>query len=114
MMKPLAASTRRWLRYVLAAHPSPLLLRQGRLIKRLEDARRPLLGLGYEGREIGTETLEAGDWLLFYTDGITEARDRVGHFFGEDRLVDFLRREIMAGQPAVIVVVRGGRRVHAR
>lgn len=86
------------LQYVVAGHPPPLLLREGRLIKRLEGGRRPFLGLGHEGGGVDTETLEAGDWLLFYTDGITEARDRDGEFFGEDRLVDFLRREIMAGQ----------------
>jgi hypothetical protein len=100
------------LRYILAGHPPPLLLRQGRLVKRLEDGRRPFLGIGhYEDRGIGTETLEAGDWLLFYTDGITEARDREGRFFGEDRLVDFLRREIMAGHPAPETVRRLSRAI---
>lgn len=86
------------LRYVLAGHPAPLLLRGGRLIKRLRDGRRPLLGLGYEASHPETEMLEAGDFLLFYTDGIPEARDLNGDFFGEDRLVDLVRRQIMAGQ----------------
>jgi hypothetical protein len=100
------------LQYVLAGHPPPLLLRQGRMIKHLDDARRPFLGIGHEaGGEIGTETLEAGDWLLFYTDGITEARDRSGNFFGEDRLVDFLRREIMSGHPAPETVRRLSRAI---
>jgi serine/threonine protein phosphatase PrpC len=46
---------------------------------------------------VGEEFLEPGDWLTLYTDGITEARDDAGNFFGEDRLVDFLRREAAAG-----------------
>ncbi len=99
------------LRYVLAGHPPPLLLRGGRLIKRLDAAQRPLLGLGYQAFELGTEMLEAGDWLLFYTDGIPEARDREGRFFGEDRLIDFLRRQIMAGQPLPETVRRLSRAI---
>lgn len=33
-----------------------------------------------------TQQLESGDVLIFYTDGIIEARNRTGDFFGEDRL----------------------------
>ena len=48
---------------------------------------------------IDEEVLQPGDWLALYTDGITEARDASGAWFGEERLVDFLTREIAAGQP---------------
>jgi Stage II sporulation protein E (SpoIIE) len=41
-----------------------------------------------------------------FTDGITEARDEAGNFFGEDRLVDFLRREAAASHPAPETVRR--------
>lgn len=34
---------------------------------------------------------------MFYTDGITEARDEEGAFFGRDRLADFLERQTAAG-----------------
>ena len=37
----------------------------------------------------GETTLEHGDVLVLYTDGVTEAR-RDGEMFGEDRLVDFV------------------------
>ena len=43
--------------------------------------------------------LQPDDWLVMYTDGITEARDETGEFFGDARLVDFLRREAAAGHP---------------
>jgi sigma-B regulation protein RsbU (phosphoserine phosphatase) len=36
--------------------------------------------------ESSTQPFAAGDIFLFYSDGITEARDRDGEFFGEDRL----------------------------
>jgi hypothetical protein len=87
------------LRYVNAGHPAPLLLRGGRVVKELTGGRRVPFGLDTEGMTVGVEVLEPGDWLALYTDGITEARDAAGAWFGEARLVDFLTREIAAGQP---------------
>jgi hypothetical protein len=87
------------LRYVNAGHPAPLVLRDGRVVKELADGRRVPFGLDSGGMTVGEEALEPGDWLALYTDGITEARDAAGAWFGEARLVDFLTREIAAGQP---------------
>lgn len=86
-------------RYVNAGHSSPLLLRGGKVVKALTHGRRPLLGLESSELTIGTEQLEAGDWLVLYTDGVTEARDADGGFFGEPRLVDFLEREAATHHP---------------
>jgi hypothetical protein len=87
------------LRYVNAGHPAPLLLRDGRVVKELAGGRRVPFGLDTAGMTVGEEVLQPGDWLALYTDGITEARDAAGAWFGEERLVDFLTREIAAGQP---------------
>ena len=35
-----------------------------------------------------TVTIEAGDFLLFFTDGVTEARNEEGDFFGDERLLE--------------------------
>lgn len=35
--------------------------------------------------------LDAGDFLLLYSDGVTEAQDKSGHFFGETRLHDLVK-----------------------
>lgn len=45
------------------------------------------------------EQLEPGDRVLFYTDGITEARDDRGKEFGLHRLVDFVIRHNADGLP---------------
>ena len=66
-------------------HPSPLLRRAGR-VSPLE-ARGALLGpfSRWNGTAIGVD-LEPGDLVLFYSDGVTEAR-RGSEQFGLDRLV---------------------------
>ncbi|MDQ2625054.1 MAG: serine/threonine-protein phosphatase [Actinomycetota bacterium] len=79
-------------RYLAAGHPSPLLLRGGKVVKALDGGRRPLLGLDATDVTLGEERLEPGDTVVIYTDGITEARDARDHFFGLERLADTLER----------------------
>ncbi len=43
-------------------------------------------------------TIEHGDALVLYTDGITDATNTEGQFFGKERLLDALRKH--AGKPA--------------
>lgn len=43
-------------------------------------------------------TIEHGDTLVLYTDGITDATNTEGQFFGKERLLDALRKH--AGKPA--------------
>ena len=85
-------------RYVNAGHPPPVLIRGGKVVKELTGGRRIPFGLDVTGQTIAEEHLEPGDALCLYTDGITEARDASGTWFGEERLLDFLTREIAAGQ----------------
>jgi serine/threonine protein phosphatase PrpC len=91
------------LQYLLAGHPPPLLVRRGRAVKEL--AAPPRLPLGLRGSPadkltLRQERLEPGDRLLLYSDGITEARDAHGEFFGEQRLVDFAERVELDRLPA--------------
>ena len=87
------------LRYVNAGHPAPLLLRGGKIVRELGSGRRPLFGLARPA-EVATEHLEAGDWIVFYTDGLVEARDRQRRFFGLPRLIDIIERCAADGQNA--------------
>jgi sigma-B regulation protein RsbU (phosphoserine phosphatase) len=88
------------LRYLNAGHPAPLMMREGKVVKQLDQGRRILFGLGDGQAGIAEEWLQPGDRIVFYTDGITEARDREGTFFGVDRLVDRLAWAAASGQPA--------------
>ena len=74
-------------------------MREGHVVKHLDQGRRILFGLGDGQARIAEEWLQPGDRIVFYTDGITEARDTAGRFFGIDGLVEHLERAA-AGQPA--------------
>lgn len=83
------------LAYLLAGHPPPLLLRHGHMVKELVTPPRLPLGVTFPGTAdavVGREQLEPGDRVLLYTDGVTEARDTHGRFFGEQRLIDMAER----------------------
>jgi hypothetical protein len=93
------------LTWVNAGHPPPLLIRHGRLVKTLEGEPRLPFGLGLDTSSeaeptVGVDHLEPGDYLLLYTDGVTEARSPGGELFGADRLTDLVIRSLAAGLPA--------------
>jgi sigma-B regulation protein RsbU (phosphoserine phosphatase) len=82
--------TRR-MRYANCGHCAPLLLRAGGELIRLEPT-APMLGAFEEWSCAEEEvSLNAGDTLLLYSDGVTEAANGAGEEFGEDRLARTLR-----------------------
>ncbi|MCI2237845.1 serine/threonine-protein phosphatase [Paenibacillus sp. TRM 82003] len=88
------------LRYLNAGHLPPLLLREGRVVKELTGGHRIMFGLGGGGASVAEEWLQPGDQVVFYTDGIPEARSPGGDFYGLERLVDQLGRSAAAGLAA--------------
>jgi len=88
------------LRYLNAGHPPPLILRAGKVVRRLDAGRRLPLGLDDARFEVAEEVLQPGDRLLCFTDGVTEARDKAGRMFGEQRLVDLTEQHAAARLPA--------------
>ncbi len=79
-------------RFALAGQPSPLLRRpSGEVIELAAPRHRLPLGALREGEwDLCEVTLEVGDVLLFYSDGLTDARGRSGEPFGEERLMQLL------------------------
>jgi serine phosphatase RsbU (regulator of sigma subunit) len=92
--------------WLSAGHLEPLVLREGRAVRILQVAPTLPFGLGTDfatadtAATVGFEQLQPGDLLLLYTDGVTEARSPDGDFFGLDRLVDMVVRNLAAGLPA--------------
>ncbi len=92
---------------VNAGHNQPLLYRQRS--RQIEMLPRGGWALGwFEDMPLAPcdIRLEPGDALLFYTDGLTEAEDVHGDYFGEDRLADIFRREAGAGMSAQMILAR--------
>ena len=90
------------LTWVSAGHPPPLVIRHARLTRTLSAPPAAPLGIPLEGppAELAEESLEPGDLLLLYTDGLTEARQRNGEMFTVPGLGEFVEREAAAGQTA--------------
>jgi sigma-B regulation protein RsbU (phosphoserine phosphatase) len=84
-------SESRELRYSAAGHPPMLLLRQGK-VREIEENGLMLAAFSFAKYSNITHRLEQGDRLLLYTDGIIEAADASGKFFGQDCLSDLLRQ----------------------
>jgi PAS domain S-box-containing protein len=80
----------RRLRYVLAGHPPPVLLRGGEMIP--IEGKDPAVGLlsgaAFHGHELA---LQPGDRILLYSDGAIEACDLEGRELGESGLCEQLR-----------------------
>ncbi|MBA3914334.1 MAG: fused response regulator/phosphatase [Acidobacteriales bacterium] len=76
--------------YCNAGHCAPLLLRRDGMRQRL-DSGGAVLGhfpqWSYDDAEI---SLQSGDLLVLFTDGLTEAHDGDGQEFGEERLANLL------------------------
>ena len=74
-------------RYASAGHPAPLLVRAGGDTELLPIGRTKALGIPATcAWHTHSVTLESGDTLLFYSDGVTEAMDGSGRVFGSQRL----------------------------
>jgi len=88
-----------FIEFVCAGHPFPLLRRASGEIEELGRGSFPLgLRDGLES-SAATVTLESGDLLLLYSDGLPEATNSAGEAFGYDALRQLLR---VQGQPQVI------------
>ena len=82
---------RGWLQLVTCGHPPPLrLAADGTLRTLAPNAYATPLGL-HPDFQSATFSIGAGDRLLFYTDGLLEARDRAGRFFRLEDCAEQLR-----------------------
>jgi hypothetical protein len=92
-------------RWVNAGHPPPLLIRGAKVVGEMKAEPCLPLGLGIDITQVGEASLRPGDRVLFYSDGVVEARPKGGPEFGVDRLIDDAE-EYLGGDLAVAEVLR--------
>jgi sigma-B regulation protein RsbU (phosphoserine phosphatase) len=98
--------SRRALRYANCGHLPPVLLRADGTVERLE-VTAPVVGL-FEGpwdcttNEVG---VSSGDTLVVFTDGVSEATSESGDEFGEDRLIELVRRHTTLDAPGLLEAI---------
>ncbi|MGX2032983.1 MULTISPECIES: PAS domain S-box protein [Methylocaldum] len=99
------SDTRR-ISYANAGHNRPLLLRKGERNCTELDAEGLILGVKkgviFEEKALA---LNEGDMVLLYTDGITEARNKQGEFFGESRLCELVIAHAQASPQELIQII---------
>jgi phosphoserine phosphatase RsbU/P len=84
---------KRTLRYVNCGHNPALLFRaKTGTLTRMNSSCPPIGIFPQETCELASTVLITGDVLVFYTDGVTEAENRLGEEFGTERLSAVVRR----------------------
>lgn len=86
------------LAWLNAGQPQPMVVRRRHRIDLESDVHVPA-GVGASGASVAEAQLEPGDVVLFFSDGVTEARSTTREEFGRDRLGDLVERAVAADQP---------------
>jgi len=94
----------RTLTYTNAGHLSPLLLRNGDVV-RLDSNGMVVGAFPWAKYDQSCLTMKPGDLLVCYTDGITEPENAYGEMFGEERLIDLVRKNAHQNDHQIIRVV---------
>ena len=97
----------RTLSYVNAGHNNPILRRQTGSIERLQIGGVPLGILENAPYESGSVTLQAGDWLVIFTDGVVEAENQRQEEYGEARLFGVLQAGLNYAPAALLNSIMG-------
>ncbi|GLX20795.1 PP2C family protein-serine/threonine phosphatase [Streptomyces lavendulae] len=80
------------LQWVNAGHPAPMLVRAHRVVGRLESPTTLPVGFGGDQPQVSAVTLEPGDRILCFTDGLVEEHADGQEQFGEEQLIDWVNR----------------------
>lgn len=92
------------LEYVNAGHNPPFFF-DGKKYRMLEVKRNMVLG-GIQDIAYTTEKLQMrkGERLFLYTDGVSEAQNEQGEFYGEDRLQQVLQQDLQSPRHTISLV----------
>jgi sigma-B regulation protein RsbU (phosphoserine phosphatase) len=90
--------------YTNAGHLSPLLFRNGD-VSALDSNGTVVGAFPAAIYDESTLTLKPGDLLLCYTDGITEPENPYGEMFGEERLIDLVKKHVQRDDREILQII---------
>jgi serine phosphatase RsbU (regulator of sigma subunit) len=93
--------------YVNAAHCPPIVVRPSGETAELEATGVPVGLLEGSRYELAGRQLSPGEKVVIYTDGVTEAQDARGAFFGRKRLFDLVRANAGASSSELHDAIQG-------
>ncbi len=94
------------LRFSSAGHNPPLRVSQHGKVCELDQAQSLPLAVDVDTCYTHSEiTVDSGDTLLFYTDGITEATNDEGQMYGRDRLLSCVGEDVQNAQHIIDCIV---------
>ncbi|WP_461251323.1 SpoIIE family protein phosphatase [Treponema sp. R8-4-B8] len=93
--------------FVNAGHNPPLLKKNGSSFEYIRSKPQIVLAVMRDAKYAQEEiTLNGGDTLYFYTDGVTEAMNGSKELFGEERLLDALNKYKLSSPKELIVNIK--------
>ena len=93
--------------FVNAGHNPPLLKKSGGSFEYIRTKPQVMLAVIEDTKYAQEEiTLNGGDTLYFYTDGVTEAMNRARELYGEDRLLDALNKYKFSSPRELLVNIK--------
>lgn len=95
------------MKYINAGHDAPLTANTNRLFSPIAGPRNMILGIhDVKNFSVGSTTLNAGDTLLLYTDGVTEAENINGELYSSDRVCKLLSNSQISSGEIVNMLLR--------
>jgi phosphoserine phosphatase RsbU/P len=94
----------RTLTYTNAGHLSPLLFRNGDIV-RLDSNGTVVGAFSFANYGESSMTIVPGDLLVCYTDGITEPENAYGEMFGEERLIELVQKHAKRDDREIVQIV---------
>jgi sigma-B regulation protein RsbU (phosphoserine phosphatase) len=101
--------------FVNAGHNPPMIVRESAPVKRLQEGGM-LLGVlpTTSPYASGTVILQRGDLLVLYTDGVSEAMNKDGVEFGEERLEEFVVHHARSSSEKLLELIQQEVRSHTQ
>jgi serine phosphatase RsbU (regulator of sigma subunit) len=90
------------LTYSNCGHNAPLLLRRDGMIERLGPTGPPLAAAANVQFRTASRPFDDGDGLVLFSDGLPEATNRVGEFFGDDNVERTVREHATSRAQALV------------